>query len=160
MSYRDDVAKRAMAKHGGLLPMHLTDGDSGETVYDNRDATEMAKHFVAKGGHAADMIVSNADKWLSLQEEIYFMTKTKCKCGASVDHFHENVYEKGYRCWSCWSDIAPIPYPEGQEEKIKATYPWAEKIVNLHYNNKTGKIAIVKEYLISIGELKDDSSAD
>lgn len=150
--YSDPRFQRAASRHGGLLPMHLTDGDTGKTVYDNRDATAMAKQFVARGGHASDASISNLDKWLALMEEKYFMTETQCQhCKAKVKHYHEIVFEKGFVCWSCWKDNPKLETTPEYLEQVRNTYPWVDKLISLHYNNKEGRRQVIEDFLNSLG---------
>jgi hypothetical protein len=158
------VGQAAQRKYGGAAwagAVNVKDPDTGETLYSNKDVVDMAKWNLARGGQAAseyDIIASANRKDIDEFEKKYWLEEVTCPhCKSRITHYYENIYEKGWRCWSCWQDNLPIAYPEGQEERIKATYPYVNRYVEFKYNDLTNRRRIIKIYLNRVLKIKSKS---
>ncbi len=148
-----NLKKRILEKHGGAMPMHLRDADTGKTLYDNRDATAMAKQFVAVGGHA---FYDNQSKWSSWDDlsDKLFREEYKCPRCNATSLFYINAVQDGqkfadgstgFRCTFCWQDTDSPPY---KDEKHKAECEFKRPYIDRYLDaNKEGRIEIIKEYL-------------
>jgi len=98
MGYGDRNVQNALRKHGGLLPMNIVDADTGKAVYDNRDATAMAKRYAANGAafyHASEQSLKD-----SREEREYFLNElmTSCTC-PSCKQTTRLPYTSAYLAW-------------------------------------------------------------
>ncbi len=106
----DKKSKAIIERMGGAMPMRLRDADTGETVYDNRDATAMAKQFVARGGHASDAAGPELE---------YLKIEAPCsECHKIDSRFFGQAMKLGFLCYNCNEKSKPITIPKEDKEKI------------------------------------------
>lgn len=146
----NSAGRRAIEKHGGLPPMRIRDSETGETLYDNRDATAMAKRFVARGGSASNF------EWGKLD---YAAIDFRCThCGFLRARFF--CQKDGFFCWECNEKSGGLDFPRDNVELITKILECQEKTSS---QDEQGKLVseVLRDYLdIHNNKYKKESNED
>ncbi len=94
-----------MQKHGGTLPVRLTDSETGKVVHSDEDVLKLAKWSASRGGPAANWSHPKLD---------YASIKLKCThCGDIRDRFFHQ--RNGFLCYNCNEQSLGIKLPEDEK---------------------------------------------
>lgn len=158
-----DKAARIIEQRGGLgAPnMVLRDADSKEVLYDNRDATAMAKFNLARGGSQSDSSdMTYRAKFVIEFSDKNFMEVWTCPHCKSASLQYISLIYKGWvhpaddtntaiiRCTNCWKSSPPLQYKDEEHQKdCEIKYPWIEKFVNINYAFTDEKYKLLEQYM-------------
>lgn len=150
-------------RRGGLgIPNLVLREENGNIAFDNRDVTAMAKFNVARGGVTVDNLrESGKGKRLYFEAmvEKYWEEKWECPGCKGVFSRLKGAIQVGQltpadtrvnRCYSCWTDHAPIGWKDGEEEEYLKIKPYIDKYLDA--KTDFAKYEIVREFLKTTDE--------
>jgi hypothetical protein len=116
--------------YGWKKPTMMTDAETGEVIYDNRDVAEMAKFSILRGSTQSDSSSPTQEKvfnnWF---EDKFLMEKWTCpKCNMDNTFYKRTIYEGTIhpmdetktpyvRCNVCHLDSPPKQYKDEAHKK-------------------------------------------
>ncbi len=151
----DKKTRQILEKHGGNLPMRVRDSETGEVLFNNSDATAMAKRFVSRGGYADDNNRIGWTSWDDLAKEVFMEVYSCPQCKNPQYHFINGPQDGqkftdgtvGFRCTFCWKDSECFPYKSEEHKKeCELKRPFVDRYVDA-YKSMDTRIEILKEYL-------------